>query len=287
MLDQPENVRTAPRDHLVPAEDLLPARLIERMQLSERLEIVGCTRERLLERVDLRGGQVPRTLVERAAVPFPAPALGDLQDPAATPTAAAPDGRRPRSESPQRTSQTRPPCARAMPRGPSRPAAHDRSVASRPVPSAPIPCHATRAPRARTVSAMSSKHSGVPPPISHGIHGGFVGGILGRRRQRAFEPPRQRMEPEDAAVQMRDESDERIAAPDMRELVREHARNFSAGHSVQPVGRMMVGARTPTVTGVATTVIPAQVRHSKTPPGARGASGARLPTIPRSTAAGA
>ena len=65
------------------------------------------------------------------------------------------------------------------------------------------------------------QHFGVAPRLAHLARGRLVAGVLRGHRQRALQPPGERMEPEDRAVDMREERHERIAACDVGVLVRE------------------------------------------------------------------
>ena len=222
------------------------------MQRSKRLEIGRCARQRLLERIDLRGGQVPRAFVERAPFLLLRQFFGDRRirlQCRRDVLLAARDHNQNRCHA--RCKHDSFPYARDLAGSVAAQYTIDPSFQpARALGADPLPRDA-RAACAHGVGDVD-KHAGVHPPISRGIHGRFVCGVLGRRANvrsshhaSGWNQKTQRFT---CAMNATSGSRRWMCASSCAT----HARNFSAGHSVQPVGRMMVGARTPAVTGVAT-----------------------------------
>ena len=92
-----------------------------------------------------------------------------------------------------------------------------------------LPVAADRDPLPRQPSAIATHIVGdlhqdprVPGGRTARAAGPLVAGELRHRRQLALQPPRQRVEPEHAAIEARGQCDQRIPAADVRPLVRDH-----------------------------------------------------------------
>src|SRR5271167_585091 len=83
-----------------------------------------------------------------------------------------------------------------------------------------MPIHA---PRSFLKSGEKSEERfGIPRSIGSGSERGFVAGFLGHIGKAAMQPPTERAEPEDGAVQERKALGKRVAANDVREFVGDH-----------------------------------------------------------------
>jgi hypothetical protein len=220
VFDQVEQDRPPPSHHLVPAKRFLAAALIEPEEIFGGVEVFRVGLDSSFERRGLLRGHARRSLPPRgglglSSVLFHPLGIGlERFDALLTRQTRGRNSDQPDSEGDR--------CAtrRVMPRIAANDAVEPRFESS---PSADTDVWPGQAPPVQpngvgdveqeTRVGLRTRDS----PAERGV----VARLLGGGRDRTIQPPRQWMEPEDAAIQLGDERHERVASPDVSRLVDE------------------------------------------------------------------